>query len=96
MTKEEEANAQNPGVIRIDASGNERKPPSCCMCLDVRIGTVMIGLFNLVTKFLVFHTWILKLFLFLVLVIIPISFLSGLPCILDCFNFLFFCTSKGQ
>lgn len=48
MTKEEEANAQPSGVIRIDAPGNDRKPPSCCLCLDVRFGTVMIGLFNLI------------------------------------------------
>lgn len=48
MSKEAEANAQQPGVIRIDTIGNDRKPPSCCFCLDVRIGTVIIGLFNLI------------------------------------------------
>lgn len=48
MTKEEEANAQASGVIRLDVPENDRKPPSCCLCLDVRIGTVMIGLLNLI------------------------------------------------
>jgi len=48
MSKEAEANAEQSGVIRIDVPGNDRKPQSCCLCLDVRIGTVIIGLFNLI------------------------------------------------
>jgi len=48
MTKEEEANAASIDVLRIDSTDTDRKPKSCCLCLNVRIGTIMIGLFNLV------------------------------------------------
>ena len=50
MTKEEEASGNPPSldVFRIDSHENDRKPASCCFCLNVRIGTILIGLFNLV------------------------------------------------
>ena len=49
MTKEEEANSQpSLDVIRIDTHENDRKPASCCICLNVRLGTILIGLFNMV------------------------------------------------
>ena len=50
MTKEEEANSPpSLDVIRIDTHENDRKPASCCICLNVRLGTILIGLFNLVS-----------------------------------------------
>lgn len=48
MTKEQEANSPSPDVVRIDTQESDRKPASCCLCLNVRIGTILIGLFNLV------------------------------------------------
>lgn len=49
MSKQAEAAGEVNGVVRIDTPpDNDRKPPSCCLCLDARVGTVMIGLFNLV------------------------------------------------
>jgi len=49
MTKEEEANSPHSlDVIRIDSHENDRKPAACCICLNVRLGTILIGLFNLV------------------------------------------------
>ena len=48
MTKEEEANLTPAAVIHVDTNENDRKPPSCCLCLNVRDGAVLIGLFNLV------------------------------------------------
>jgi len=47
MTKEEEANSPSLDVVRINST-EDRKPPSCCLCLNVRIGTIVIGLFNLI------------------------------------------------
>lgn len=49
MTKEQEANSPSPDVVRIDTQESDRKPASCCLCLNVRIGTILIGLFNLVS-----------------------------------------------
>jgi len=50
MTKEEEANLAPAAIIHVDSNENDRKPPSCCLCLNVRDGAVLIGLFNLVSN----------------------------------------------
>jgi len=41
-------------VIRIENMQADNKPPSCCMCLDVRIGAVLIGLLYLV----IYSAWL--------------------------------------
>lgn len=49
MKKEE-----NPDVIRIESVPVDNKTPSCCFCLDVRIGAILIGLLYLV----VYSAWL--------------------------------------
>lgn len=36
------------GEIRIENSNEDRRAPSCCFCLDVRIGAILIGLMYLI------------------------------------------------
>lgn len=53
MSKADEAFAPpEVDAVQIDAPvDNDQRPPSCCLCMDVRIGAVLIGLFNLVCTF---------------------------------------------
>jgi len=46
---EEKVQPQDEDVVRIEnLSYNDAKPPSCCFCMDVRVGTIMIGFFYMI------------------------------------------------